>query len=140
MGEDFNLQGISTLFDDSVSTENLYQKGLLHTDNPSALPKSKFSPLPVGEVEGGKLNNCIVNVECPNSKAVVTGENNEEWKEVQPLLTEMGLQMIQDSKKTNLARNGTNVRRKRVSREVQNLDFNVNYDRCDCSRGKRLLP
>ena len=61
-----------------------------------------------------------------------------EWRNVQPLLTEMGLQLIQDSKKTNLSMQGLKDRRKLVSRELQKLEFNINYDRSDCCRGKRL--
>ena len=79
-------------------------------------------------------------MDCPKKKSVIRGESNAEWKNVQPFLTEMGLQLIQEPMKTNLSRKSLKDRRKRASRELQNLELNVKYDRSDCSKGKRLIP
>ena len=118
---------------------NINQKGLVQNDTPLVHPSSKVMPQSIGEVEGEKVSSRLGDIDCLKN-SVIRGERNVEWKNVQPFLTEMGLQLIQDPKKTNLSRNSFKARRKKGSRKLQNLEFNVNYDRSDCSRGKRLLP
>ena len=50
------------------------------------------------------------------------------------------IQLIPDPMKTNLSTLGLKDRRRRGTTELQNLEFNVNYDRRDCSRGKGPIP
>ena len=59
-----------------------------------------------------------------------------EWKDVQTLLSNMGIQLIRDTSTTNFVRQSSNFKKTRGKRELQSLKFNVNYDRSSCSRGK----
>ena len=67
-------------------------------------------------------------------------DSNREGKNIQSLLIEMGLQLIIVPKNINLSRNSSKPRRKKGTRELQNLEFNVNYEGNDCSRRKSPLP
>ena len=79
-------------------------------------------------------------MDCMKEKSIIREESNVDWNKVQPLVTEMGLQLIQQPINSILSRKSINTSRNRIPRELQNLEFNVNYDRSDCSRGKKLLP
>ena len=67
-------------------------------------------------------------------------DTNGEWENVRSLLTYMGLQLITAPNNIVLSGNSSKNRRKKGIRELHNLEFKVNYDRSDCSRGKSLCP
>ena len=124
---DMQLQGISSLMDDSEPTADKNRQDSVHFDLPSLHTSRMNMPQLDGEVEEGKNNNPLVDI-------------NGEWKNVQPLLTDMGLQLIPAPKEKILPRNNFKPRRKRGTRELQNLEFKVNYNRNDCSKGKSSHP
>ena len=97
---------------------------------------SKIMPHPDGEVEEEKAKSPLVDDDATRSSPVTRVDSNGEWKNVQPLLTNLGLKLFPTPKEIKLSRNSFKSRRIRGSRELQNLQFNVNYNRSDCSKGK----
>ena len=137
---DLHLQGLSSLMEDYESTGNIHQQNLLHNDISLIHPCTKILPQSVDEGEGGKKSCYPRDMDCMKEKSIIREESNVDWNKVQTLLTEMGLQLIQQPINSILSRKSINTTRNRIPRELQNLEFNVNYDRSDCSRGKKLLP
>ena len=139
---DTRLEGISSLMTDSFSIDNNKQQAMLQEDN--SIPK--FS---------GPLNNLLVQVQTGDmeeerasdisrgtirsTQEIRTSENKMvEWKEVQALLSNLGIQLIHRNSNTNLEEKTGSVKKKQGTRELQRLNFNVNYDRGSCSRGKKF--
>ena len=129
---DLRLEGISSLLEDSESLLDNHQHALVQKDN--FVPTYFVPPInvllssSVVEVEAEKVSSQIVKDASSNNKTVIIGDSIVEWKNVQDLLTQMGLQLVPATKKTKSARNIINARRKKDNKELQNLKFNVNYN------------
>ena len=108
-----HLEGISYLLEDSelqVDNNQLVQK-----DNWSLLDRpdpiyfipliNMLLPSLTVEVEAEKLSGQVVKDAPINNKTVIIGDSIMEWKSIQALLTEMGLQLIPVTKKTKWAEN-----------------------------------
>ena len=52
----------------------------------------------------------------------------------------MGVQLVTVQNNINLPGNSSKIGRKKGTRELQNLEFNVNYDCSGCSKGKSHFP
>ena len=139
---DTKLEEISSLMADSVSIEDNNQEAMLQKDN-----SNPRYPVP--------LNNMPVQLQTVDTKAewasdilngtvrlpqeIRTLENKMvEWKEVQAFLSNLGIQLIHGNSNTNLEEKRSSVKKKKGTRELQRLNFNVNYNRGSCSRGKKL--
>ena len=97
-------------------------------------------PSLVGEVEAEKVSrNLIRDARSPNEIGIIEG-SMVDWKDVQALLSNMGIQLIHDTSKTKSVEKIINAKKKRGDTELQSLKFNVNYDRNSCSRGKKIFP
>ena len=64
----------------------------------------------------------------------------EEWKQVQDILTHLGLRLIPKNEKTHCQGSCNGMGKRKGIRELQNLKFNVNYNRWGCSRGTQSSP
>ena len=62
-------------------------------------------------------------------------DNMVEWGDVQSLLSNMGIQLFRDTSTTSSVGNVTNAKKNRGKRELQSLNFHLNYDRGSCGRG-----
>ena len=134
---DFQLEGLSRLLGDSDSTGELIQSALApennFTPNYSAPPNN--GTLPPSEVNGR-----LENEDYSPNKSELKGNRTMEWKNVQALLTQMGIQLIHDTKKTKIEGSTTKARRRKGYRELQNLKFNVNYEGSSSCRGAINSP
>ena len=134
---DFQLEGLSRLLGDSDSTGELIQFALApennFTPNYSAPPNN--GTLPPSEVNGR-----LENEDYSPNKSELKGNRTMEWKNVQTLLTQMGIQLIHDTKKTKIEGSTTKARRRKGYRELQNLKFNVNYEGSSSCRGAINSP
>ena len=81
-------------------------------------------------------DNLIRDASSPNEKMSIENKMVE-WKKVQALLSNMGLQLIHSNSKTKLEEKSITAKKKRATRELQSLNFNVSYDRGSCSNGKK---
>ena len=123
--------------DDSKPTINKDKQKLVYSDAPSEHPSCLIMPRLNGKDGEDKESSPSIVVHSPKNSSLSRKDSNGECKNVQSLLTEMGLQLISAPNNINLSRNGYKPRRRRGTRELQNLEFHVNYDRSsDCCRGK----
>ena len=133
---DLRLQGISSLMDDYEPTVNKDRHDSMHYVKPMVHPSSEVLPQLDIEGEVEKANTPIVDADGTRNLSVPKVERIGEWKNLQPLITDLGLQLIPVPKDFILPKNRFKPRRKRGTRELKNLEFKVNYDRSDCSKGK----
>ena len=101
-----------------------------------SLPSMNVIPTVQGEEiqkEGGQLlDDVSSNVESKNGSV--------EWKKAQHILTQLGLQLVPKSMKDSLGGSSSGANGRKGYKELQNLKFNVNYDRGRCSRGTQSSP
>ena len=111
-----------------------------HSSEPIlSIPKvDVFSSL--GEGEGIKEGGKLTNGEPFQEKFKNSVRSDVEWKKVEGMLSHLGLQSIQSTNKDFLEGSLGTASRKKGIRELQNLKFNVNYDRGGCSRGTQSSP
>ena len=64
----------------------------------------------------------------------------QEWKQVQDIITQLGLRLIPKKELTSVQGSSNSTGRRKGNRELQNLKFNVNYDRGGCSRDTHTSP
>ena len=135
---DSHFEGMSRLFIESESTRPLVKSALTHQNNgvPNySVPQLNGNLPPIeGMEEVRELSGCLEKEVCPPNDSQLKGNRKMEWKKAQALLTQMGIQLIHDTKKTKTEKTITKARRKKGSRELQNLKFNVNYEG-SCSKG-----
>ena len=113
---DFQLQGLSLLMGENEPTGDFTQ-----------------STLDPENVEN--LSGCLVNDFLEHK-----GNKKMEWKNAQALLTQMGIQLIHDTKKSKTEAMINKDGRKKANRELQNLSFNVNYEGSSSRRGVPSSP
>ena len=92
------------------------------------------------EGEGTKEGDQSLIVDTPNVNSSCLGGGClegrvVEWKKVEDILSQLGLQLIPNNYKSFTEGSASTVRRKKGFRELQNLKCNVNYERGGCSRG-----
>ena len=125
--EDFDveLEGISSLLGDSEPPVDNDQQVLGPKDNfvPTYFvpPINVQLPSPVEAVEVEKVSGQLVKDASSSNKTMIIGDSIVEWKNVQALLTQMGLQLIPDTNKTKSVGKFINTRKKRGNRELHNL-------------------
>ena len=94
--------------------------------------------LQTGDMEAERASDSLSGT-VRSTQEIRTSENKMvEWKEVQALLSNLGIELIYRNSNTNLEEKTGSVKKKRGTRELQRLNFNVNYDRGSCSRGKKF--
>ena len=96
----------------------------MNNDTPLDLPMPQLDE----RFEEDKASSPLVVAVSPKNLTVISKDTSGEWKNVQSLLTKMGLELFSAPNNINLARNSSKPRRKKGTREVQNLEFNVNYE------------
>ena len=145
--DDKQLEGLSLLLDNSIPTEEFMQSEFL--------PESKIIPEPSdnsfkGDISPTTDKEVVENVSaCLDKNAQPPNELDElgfkrnrslDWKNAQVLLTQMGIQLIHDTKETKKGGIFNKTRGKKGSRELQNLRFNVNYEGSSSSKGISSSP
>ena len=139
---DEHLQGISVLMGDSTPTMDSNHNLTEQKDNgdlTQSTPKvDAFSPM--REEEGIKEGGLIPSNEPSHENSKSLPGSAVEWKKVEAILSQMGLQIIPSSNKEFSEGSMAIASRKKGSRELQNLKFNVNYDRAGCNRGTQFSP
>ena len=136
---DLHLDGMTRLFDDCDSTREFFQPALAQENEVTQIlsdPQLNGSLLPIeGKEEVEKLSGCLEKEACSPNESQLKGDRRMEWKNAQALLSQMGIKLIHDTKKTKTEEMIGKVRRKNSIWELQNLKFNVTYEGSSCSRG-----
>ena len=127
--DDLPLEGLSFLLGESVQNNVIPDKSI-KGDVPPATGKEV-----VEEVTG-----CLGKDAHSPNELDFKRDRRMEWENAQALLTQMGIQLIHDTKETKKDGMINKARGKKGSRELQNLRFNVNYEGSSSSRGIPTSP
>ena len=97
-------------------------------------------PSPVQEGEEENEGDQLLKDDSPIDKTESLEGRIVEWEKVQDILTQLGLLLVPENKKTIMEGSINGDRRTKGIRELQNLKFNMNYDRGGCSRDMQSCP
>ena len=130
---------MSLLLGEPEHSEEVSQLAIAKVDkflpNSAVPPINGISPQPVGKDVVEKVSGCLDKVFHSPKESESKGNRRMEWEEAQVLLTQMGIQLIHDTKKYKEEGTTKMENRKKGYRELKNLRFNVNYEGSSCSRG-----
>lgn len=100
---DFQLEGMTRLFDDSESTKELFQPAMPHDNtvipNDSVPQLKGSSPPSEGKEDADKMSYCLETEGSSSNESQLKGNRRLEWKNAQALLSQLGIKLIHDTKK-----------------------------------------
>ena len=141
---DFQLEGLSLLLGDSEPIGDFTQSTPAPDSNvmpgPSINSFNGNLPTPASKENIENGSGCLEKDFYSPNQLEHKGNMRMEWKNAQALLTQMGIQLIHDTKKTTTKGMINKARGKKANRELQNLSFNVNFVGSSSRRGFPTSP